>query len=70
MTKPKESLPLPPLVYDVSQAAKVLSVSEHVIENLIKTEQVQVIRLGRSRRIPVKSLEALVARLAGEQAAS
>lgn len=53
----------------MSQAAKVLSVSEATIHNLITNGQLPVIRFARSKRIPVWACEQLVG-LAVEDEAS
>ena len=45
------------MVYTVSEAAEILSVSNGTVYNLIKEGQFKALRIGYSIRIPKKSFE-------------
>ena len=42
---------------DTKQAAQVLGVSSRTVQNLLNSEQLRSIKIGRSRRIPVEAVE-------------
>jgi excisionase family DNA binding protein len=55
-----------PLLVTVPEAAAALSVSRATIYELLASGELESVRLGRSRKIPVAALEAYVARLRKE----
>jgi excisionase family DNA binding protein len=57
-----------PVLYRVEEAAEALRVSRSVIYELIRSEQLRTIKVGRSRRVPVEALADCVALLMGEAA--
>lgn len=57
-----------PVLYRVEEAAEALRVSRSVIYELIRSEQLRTIKVGRSRRVPVEALTECVAQLTGDAA--
>ena len=57
-----------PVLYRVEEAAEALRVSRSVIYELIRSEQLRTIKVGRSRRVPVEALAECVAQLTGDAA--
>ena len=53
------------LLDSIEGAARRLGVGRSSIYKLIESKQIEVVKLGRSTRIPVDSIEALVQRLRG-----
>jgi excisionase family DNA binding protein len=51
------------LLYDLDQAAEMLSVSRRVVDRLIRDGELDSVKLGRRRLVPHEALEAYVARL-------
>jgi excisionase family DNA binding protein len=66
MTTTTNATPAAPLLLRPKQAVEMLQVSTGHIYNLMATGAVPSIKLGDSRRIPVASVEALIARLLAE----
>lgn len=59
---------IPPVLYRVDEAAEALRVSRSVIYELIRSERLRTVKVGRSRRVPVDALAECVALLEGEAA--
>lgn len=57
-----------PVLYRVEEAAEALRISRSVIYELIRSEQLRTVKVGRSRRVPVDALAECVELLAGEAA--
>lgn len=57
--------PRPQLLDSIEGTARRLGVGRSSVYELIKTKQLEVVKLGRSTRIPVDSIEGLVKRLRG-----
>ena len=53
-----------PLLYRVSEAAKLLAVSASAVNELIARSEIESVKIGASRRITREGLEAYVRRLA------
>lgn len=51
------------LLHDLDEAATLLSVSQRVVERLIRDGEIDSVKLGRRRLVPHDALEAYVARL-------
>ncbi|UNO40711.1 helix-turn-helix domain-containing protein [Streptomyces sp. MST-110588] len=63
-------MPTEPLLYRISDAMRVLSMSRTVIYDLIRTGRLRTVNEGRARRIPASAINeyiALLEREAGEQ---
>ena len=54
-----------PLLYRVREAAQLLAVGESVINELIARDEIESVKVGRSRRITRAGIEAYVRRLTG-----
>lgn len=67
MTKPGEAPPQPQRMLRVEQAAERTTLGRTKMYELIKSGEIQSVKIGRSRRIPVEALDAYVARLLDEQ---
>lgn len=57
----------PQRMLKVEQAAARAALGRTKMYELIKTGEIQSVKVGRSRRIPVEALDAYVARLLAEQ---
>lgn len=57
-----------PVLYRVEEAAEALRISRSVVYELIRSDQLRTVKVGRSRRVPVEALAECVALLAGEAA--
>ncbi|MFG3300991.1 helix-turn-helix domain-containing protein [Micromonospora chersina] len=57
----------PQRMLKVEQAAARAQLGRTRMYELIKTGEIQSVKIGRSRRIPVEALDAYVARLVDEQ---
>ena len=57
----------PQRMLKVEQAAARAALGRTRMYELIKTGEIQSVKIGRSRRIPVEALDAYVARLLAEQ---
>ena len=64
ITKNKVELPM---LFTVEQVAQILGIGRSTVFQLIKSEQIESIRLGRSRRIPVDAMQNYVDELRGER---
>jgi excisionase family DNA binding protein len=53
------------LLVSVNEAAQMLSVGRSLVYKLVLSQQVQSVKIGRVRRIPVFALEAFIARQSG-----
>jgi excisionase family DNA binding protein len=53
----------PRVLYRVEEAAELLSVSRTRIYELIRSDQLRTVRVGKSRRVPARALDDYVARL-------
>ena len=54
------------LLVTVEEAAQALGVCRSVMYALVMRKQIASIKIGRARRVPVKALEAFIARQLGE----
>ncbi len=52
-----------PLLYRPEDAATALGIGRSKFWELIATEQIETVRIGRSRRVPAQALEEYVGRL-------
>ncbi|MBA2677372.1 MAG: helix-turn-helix domain-containing protein [Ktedonobacteraceae bacterium] len=52
------------LLLTINEAAQALSLSLRFVYNLVLTNQIQTIKIGRSRRVPVAALQAFIERQA------
>ena len=55
------------MLFTVEQVAQILGIGRSTVFQLIKSEQIESIRLGRSRRIPVDAMQNYVDELRGER---
>jgi excisionase family DNA binding protein len=56
---------LPPLLVSVQNAARLLAVGRTTVYELIASGELETIRIGRSRRVPLVALQAFVMRRRG-----
>jgi excisionase family DNA binding protein len=56
-----------PMLFTVEQVAQILGIGRSTVFQLIKNEQIESIRLGRSRRIPVDAMQNYVDDLRAER---
>lgn len=56
-----------PTMLTIAQAEDVLQVSRWKLYQLIRSGELKSVKIGRSRRIPVTAVQALVARLQAEE---
>jgi excisionase family DNA binding protein len=56
------------VLYRVEEAAEALRVSRSVLYELIRSDQLRTVKVGRSRRVPVDALAECVALLGGDAA--
>jgi excisionase family DNA binding protein len=61
--KREVELDRPRVLYRVEDAAELLSVSRTRIYELIRSDQLRTVQVGKSRRVPARSLDDYVARL-------
>ena len=64
-----ESSVLQPLLLTPVEAARRLSIARSTLYQLVLTRQVESVKIGRCRRIPLDALRAYVERLRREQGA-
>ncbi|GGR44690.1 excisionase family DNA binding protein [Nocardioides luteus] len=57
-----------PVLYRVEEAAEAMRISRSVIYELIRSDRLRTVKVGRSRRVPVDALAECVALLAEEAA--
>lgn len=57
-----------PMLFTVEQVAQILGIGRSTVFKLIKQNQIESIRLGRSRRIPVDAMQSYVDNLRAERA--
>jgi len=57
------------LLLNVEEAAEVIGVRRSTLYQLLTAGEIESVRVGRSRRIPVDALESYVARLREREAA-
>ena len=57
-----------PMLFTVEQVAQILGIGRSTVFQLIKNEQIESIRLGRSRRIPVDAMQNYVDDLRAKRA--
>jgi excisionase family DNA binding protein len=60
---------LVPVVLTVPEACAVLKISRWTLYQLIRTRQLETIKMGSRRCVPVSAIQALVERLRAEEAA-
>jgi excisionase family DNA binding protein len=63
LEKPNTATPEPPLVLTIEQAAQRLEIGRSLMFALIKTGEIEFIRIGRLNRIPYDSLVEYIQRL-------
>ena len=63
MKKREIELDRPRILYRVEEAAELLSLSRDRIYQLIRSNQLRTVVVGKSRRVPARSLDEYVARL-------
>jgi excisionase family DNA binding protein len=56
------------VIYTVEEAAQVLKISRWKVFDLIRTNQLQSVKIGGLRRIPHSAIDAYIARLLEEAA--
>ena len=56
-----------PLLYTIPEAARALRISRTKLYELLDTDQIESVHIGRSRKIPADALHAYVHRLRHEQ---
>jgi len=61
--KREVELDRPRVLYRVEDAAELLSVSRTRIYELIRSDQLRTVQVGKSRRVPARSLDDYVTRL-------
>jgi excisionase family DNA binding protein len=61
-----ETVTLRKLLVSVDEAAQMLSIGRSLVYKLVLSQQVQSVKIGRTRRIPVFALEAFIARQSGQ----
>jgi excisionase family DNA binding protein len=54
-----------PLLYPVEDAAKLLSIGESLLWELVSSGEVESLKIGRNRRISLAALQAYIAKQAG-----
>lgn len=57
-----------PVLYRVEEAAEAMRISRSVIYELIRSDRLRTVKVGRSRRVPVDALAECVALLSEEAA--
>jgi excisionase family DNA binding protein len=57
-----------PVLYRVEEAAEAMRISRSVIYELIRSDRLRTVKVGRSRRVPVDALTECIALLAEEAA--
>lgn len=63
MKKREITLDRPRVMYRVEEAAELLSLSRDRVYQLIRSNQLRSVRIGRARRVPARALDDYVARL-------
>ncbi|WP_406025418.1 helix-turn-helix domain-containing protein [Nocardioides sp. NBC_00850] len=58
-----------PVLYRVEEAAEAMRISRSVVYELIRSDRLRTVKVGRSRRVPVDALAECVALLSEEAAA-
>lgn len=64
---PTTEAPTPRLMLTVEQAAEAIGVGRTTMFALIKTGEIQSVRIGRLRRVPADEIDAYTQRLTTEQ---
>lgn len=64
--QPNETLPMK-LLLTVEEAAQVLSLGRSLLYELMAQKLIYSVKVGRNRRIPLKSLQAFVESLTAQQ---
>lgn len=57
-----------PVLYRVEEAAEAMRISRSVIYELIRSDRLRTVKVGRSRRVPVDALAECIALLSEEAA--
>lgn len=57
-----------PVLYRVEEAAEAMRISRSVIYELIRSDRLRTVKVGRSRRVPVDALAECVALLSEDAA--
>lgn len=57
-----------PVLYRVEEAAEAMRISRSVIYELIRSDRLRTVKVGRSRRVPVDALAECIALLTEEAA--
>ncbi|HJP68131.1 MAG TPA: helix-turn-helix domain-containing protein [Sphingomicrobium sp.] len=58
---------VPPVLYTIKEACAVLRVSNWKLYQLIRSRQLATVRIGKRRLVPRDAVDALIARLRGEE---
>jgi excisionase family DNA binding protein len=61
-------VPLPPVLYRISDATRVLGISRTVVYDLIRTGRLRTVKEGRTRLVPASAISEYVALLEREAA--
>lgn len=64
---PKDFVPNRRLLYSVEEAAQLLGIGRTFMFELVATDQIASLKIGRRRKIPSAALDDYVRRLAAEQ---
>ncbi|WP_436758253.1 helix-turn-helix domain-containing protein [Streptosporangium sp. V21-05] len=62
-----KTTPPPPFLYTIPEAAEALRISRTKLYELLAKNEIQSVRIGRSRKIPASTLRSYVHRLQAEQ---
>lgn len=54
-----------PVMFDMKTVAKILSVSRSTVYELLRTKQLEAVRIGRSRRVSQNQLTSYINRIGG-----
>jgi excisionase family DNA binding protein len=54
-----------PVMFDMNTVAKILSVSRSTVYELLRTQQLDAVRIGRARRVSQNQLNSFINRLEG-----
>ena len=53
----------PRVLYRIDEAAELLSISKSRVYELVRSGQIRTVKVGKSHRVPARSLDEYVARL-------
>jgi excisionase family DNA binding protein len=58
------NLPIPPQLLSIEQAGQALNIGRSKIYQLIRSQEIHTVKLGKRRLVPASEVQAFVARLA------